>query len=146
MNQQRYVFVALAKALVSLSLAMIGGCDGSSGRVPVTGTVTLDGQPVEGGGIVFLPPGDGGTSRPKAVARIDEGKYTIPAALGPVPGPYRVEIRWQKKTGKKIPTGDPPEMIDETRQVIPDKYNAKSILTADVRSGVNTFPFDLKSK
>jgi hypothetical protein len=35
-------------------------------------------------------------------------------------------------------------MIDETKEVIPQKYNTASQLTADVGGASNTFDFDLK--
>jgi hypothetical protein len=101
---------------------------------------------VEGGTIVFLPHGNTGADRPKTGAAIEAGKYTIPAEKGPAPGKYRVEIRWQKPTGKKVPSDDPPNLMDETRQVIPDQYNSKSKLEVDVVAGTNTFDFPLASK
>jgi hypothetical protein len=134
-------------ALLGLTLLLPTGCGLQGGhRVAVSGAVTLDGQPVEGGAIVFLPEGNGTNDRPKTGVTIEAGKYTIPAEKGPALGKYRVEIRWQKPTGKKIPSDDPPNLMDETRQVIPDKYNSRSDLTCEVQPGKNTFDFALTSK
>ena len=69
----------------------------------------------------------------------------MPSGRGPAPGSYRVEIIWQKKTGRKVDTpGDPGVKMDETFQVIPAKYNTSSTETVTVKSGDNTFNFDLK--
>jgi hypothetical protein len=135
-----------ALRVLGLSLCLAAGCDGTGGRVPVAGTVTFDGQPVDGGAIAFLPEGEGDGDRPKPGTRIDEGRYAILARKGPVPGVYRVQIHWAKKTGKKVPFDSPPVLIDETRQVIPEKYNTQSTLRVEVHSGSNAFDFDLKSK
>ncbi|HJT77340.1 MAG TPA: hypothetical protein VJ739_09090, partial [Gemmataceae bacterium] len=105
---------------------------------------TLDGQPVDGGVIVFLPDGDG--KLPKAGGHIEQGKYALPARSGPAPGKYRVEIRWEKKTGKQVTRGDLAEPYDETRQVVPARYNARSELTVDVGPGSDTFDFALTTK
>jgi hypothetical protein len=140
MNKPR----GLALAFFGLALLLACGCGSRSGsRVEVSGTVTLDGQSVDGGAIVFLPQGDG--DRPKTGTAIENGKHAIPAERGPAPGKYRVEIRWQKPTGKMIPSDDPPNLMEETRQVVPEKYNARSDLTRDVEPGKNTFDFTLSS-
>jgi hypothetical protein len=122
---------------------LAAGCGKSDGRLALSGTVTFDGQPVDGGSIAFLPEGEGTADKPKLGARIEEGKYAIPAAKGALPGTYRIDIRWPKKTGKKIPFDDPPSMIDETKQAIRAKYNVNSILTRDVLAGATNFDFDL---
>jgi hypothetical protein len=142
MNNKRL----LVGAFLGLALLLAAGCGSRSGnRLAVSGTVTLDGQPVDGGAIVFLPQGDGASDRPKTGAGIEAGRYAIPVEKGPLPGMYRVEIRWPKPTGKQIPSDDPPNLMDETRQVIPDKYNSRSKLSCDVQPGKNNFDFPLTS-
>lgn len=127
-----------------LAIVLLAGCrPDTGGRAALSGTVTFDGQPVDGGAIALLPT-DGGDT--KAGARIDDGKYIIPAERGPRPGNYRVEIRWQKKTGRKIPSDDPPNLMDETRQVIPEQFNAKSKTVREIKPGNNTLDFDLRTK
>jgi hypothetical protein len=142
---RRSVLLPLAFALVLLS-----GCGyGTSDRVPVTGNVTFDQAPVDGGVIVFLPEGDaaGAGVRPiKVGGDILAGKYTLEAGKGPLPGKYRVEITWNRKTGRRLPSNDPPHTYDETRQVIPANYNTGSTQVVEIKPGVNTFHFDLKSR
>ena len=73
-----------------------------------------------------------------------DGGHNSGAERGTAPGKNRVEIYWNRKTGKKIPTpGDPGVQMDATKQLLPDKYNAKSELTADLTTGSNTVNFDL---
>jgi len=131
-------------ALLSFALAssLLAGC--GSGGTRVEGTVTLDGAPVDGGSISFHP--EGGEGKPGGT-EIKAGKYAIEGDKGLAPGKYKVVILWQKKTGKEVPNkSDPGTTMDETKQVIPMRYNSKSELTADIKSGTNSgVNFDLKS-
>jgi len=127
---------------IALTLAVLTGCSGSS----TSGSVTLDGAPVTGGAINFIPQGGAPGSRPTG-GEILGGKYSLEGAKSPHPGKYRVEIFWKKKTGKQIPViGDAGHSTDETAEVIPPTYNTQTTLEADVKSGGNTFNYDLKSR
>jgi hypothetical protein len=127
----RFGLVALV-----LPVAFLAGCGGSN---HIEGTVTLDGQPVDGGTISFI-----NTSGGSAGGQILDGKYSIESKLAS--GTYKVQIEWLKKTGKTIPNkSDAGTTSDETKQVIPVEYNRQSNLTAEVKSGSNTFNFELKS-
>jgi hypothetical protein len=110
-------------------------------REPVSGKVTLDGQPLDSGEIAFVPSGDG----PAAGGLIHKGKYAIGRSDGPVPGPHRVVITSAKPTGKKIKDeADPKVLYDERAETLPARYNAQSELTAEVKpGGGNTFDFEL---
>jgi hypothetical protein len=133
-------------AALPFVLILVSGCGyGNSDSVPVKGTVTFDGQKVDGGAIVFVPEGEMGT-RLKRGGPIVDGAYALPAGKGPLPGLYRVEITWNKKTGKQIDDpGDPGNLKDETVQVIPAKYNTESKEKVEVKTSPNTFDFALKS-
>lgn len=125
------VLIALVSALI--------GCS-SDNRRAVSGEVSLDGESVSSGSIVFLPTaGDG----PKGAAEIVDGKYTIPAEQGLPPGNYRVEIRWSQATGKQIPSGDPGMLMDERLEAMPARYNTASTLTAEITAGENKQDFKL---
>lgn len=87
-----------------LSLAGCGGGDaGTADRpatVPVQGTVTLDGKPIEGATVTFMPATQARPGQPAqghaAVSRTDaEGHYelmTFEAGDGVVPGDYVVTV------------------------------------------------------
>jgi hypothetical protein len=109
----------------------------------VTGTVTLDGQPVVGGTIVFVPTEKG---KIKAGGTVTDGTYEIPAKFGPYPGDHTVEIRWWKPTGRRVKVDDPPQVVDEVVDVVPEEYNTRTTLTATVAAGANSFDFHLATK
>ena len=135
-------------APLAVLLVAIAGCAGESGpeRGAVSGEVTLDGDPVDGGTITFTPAG-GGRADAAAWGEIKGGRYSLLAAEGPGVGAARVEIRWDRKTGKKIPAVPPATgEIEETEAAVPARYNAQSELTADVKSGTNTFDFKLEAE
>jgi hypothetical protein len=127
-------------ALVSCLLA--AGCGGK--RASVQGTVTYDGEPVDGGRIHFIPQGDP-PGRPAVHAVIEQGKYHLSASQGPEFGSHRVEIVWHKKPGGKPlgKPGDPGFTTDDLVQTLPAIYNSKSTLSANVQPGSNTFDFAL---
>jgi hypothetical protein len=139
-NRRRTLAVA-ALALAALTLC---GCTSSdTGRSRVQGAVSYDGEPVDDGGIAFIPEA-GGESQVRATGEIRDGHYYLDTSSGPFPGKYRVEIYWHKKTGRKIASPSGKAFKEETKQVIPAKYNDKTELKADIKPGRNSLDFDLK--
>jgi len=119
------------------------GCGGTR-QVAVEGDVSFDGQPIEEGSISFIP--EAGTASRKASAAIIKGNYRVLAENGPSPGKFKVEISWMKKTGKKLPSADPGMTADETKEVIPAKYNTASTLVRDIGAGDNRLDFKLEGR
>ena len=135
-------------ALFLMSAVLIG-CGSGSGpaREAIHGRITLDGQDVQQGSIVFTPSGD--TKGMVTGGTIKDGKYELTAKDGPVVGTNRVEIRSVRKTGRKVqsPMGDPGSMIDESVEGIPARYNIHSTLEVVIKSGEdNEHNFELKSR
>ena len=127
-------------ALVAALALALTGCS----RPAVTGTVTFDGQPVDGGAISFIAEGVAPNQAARAGAPIVGGKYAVPAGKGLTPGTYRVEIIWNKKTGAKVPVvGDEGTTTDATTQVIPARYNSQSTLKAEIKGGSTTLDYPL---
>ena len=125
-------------------LLLAAGCGGDGiGRVEVSGKVTLDGQPLSEGAILFQPIAEG----PSAGGTIQDGRFTIERADGPASEEYRVDIVAYRPTGRQIPDADfPGKMTDELKQVIPNRYNADTELTVNVSAeGNNHFEFKLQS-
>ena len=113
----------------------------------VTGTVKLDGQPLESGRLTLVP--IEGTQSPSAGAEIIDGEFEIDANKGPRVGAFRVEIRSQRPTGKKIAAGSPAPpgtMVDEMVEAVPARFNKESKLRADLKAGNNPLTFELQSK
>jgi len=126
-----------------------GGADDGLARQPIWGTVTLDGQPLANGVITFTP-ASGQPTQSGGV--ISAGKFSVPREQGPVVGNYSVSINSSSAEATVPPdqekSGMPGHVApNRARDPIPDKYNAKTTLTAEVKKeGGNDFQFDLKTK
>jgi hypothetical protein len=141
-GRSRRAVAALALMLMPGPLA--AGCGGAGG-LAISGKVTLDGRPLERGNIAFVPEAGAGTAG--AAAEIADGAYAIPAAQGPTPGRYRVEVHSVRPTGAtaKKPV-DPDYAGEQTVDLIPPRYHRDSTLAAEVKAGApNTFDFALES-
>jgi hypothetical protein len=119
------------------------GCSSDSDRSRVQGSVSYNGEPVDDGGIGFLPEGEG-ASQVRATGEIHDGRYDLDSTCGPYPGKYRVEIYWNKKTGKQLANRDRTAFKDERKQAIPPKYNENTELEVTIKPGRNTKDFVLK--
>ena len=128
-------------------LCAVSGCGSEPAytgpiRIPLTGKVTIDGAPVGGGTISFIPTAKGNP----AGGEISNGTYTVSEEKGANAGPHRVEIRWLKPTGEKVKDSDTGEMVDVFKESIPAKFNDQSELKAEISADKKTFDFDLSSK
>jgi len=129
----------LVASVLFLTCCLLSGCGGSP---RVEGTVTFNGEKVDGGVINFFPAAQAGGAA-KGSARIIGGRYSIASSDMPA-GSYLVRITWSKKTGKQIDNpSDPGVKMDQMVQVIPKQYNSESNVTKDVTSGSNTINFEL---
>jgi hypothetical protein len=132
-------------------LCAIAGCGrGDTDRCAISGEVTLDGRPVDGGNIQIDPLE---AKQPSASgALVQAGRYSIPRQTGLVPGKYRVHIYWAEKVNTGIVptiTGDVGHNVNVTppRELIPAKYNTESELTIEVRQNdANRFDFALTTE
>ncbi len=61
-------------------------------RTAVSGRVTLDGEPMGMVWVTFLPDDENAPIARVRIHRDTEGMFGIPAAVGPIPGPHRVEV------------------------------------------------------
>lgn len=145
-------------AVVITWLILTVGCNKSQAIKTdiVTGSVTLDGQPLSNAYVNFNPKGSEGN----AAYGITDGNGTYKlqtlqgeAGAGTTPGEYIVTIHKSvsEQTGKKIIDQDTRELVNElkTKEIVPDIYKnpQKTKLTAIVVAGqTNTFDFNLKSK
>ena len=115
MLRERFLPWWILGPALPLLAAVMCGCSGGNGRVAVSGTVTLDGNPLEAGAISFYP--ESGIAANSAGGIIKEGKFQLPAASGLKPGNYRVEVKATRKTGRVVHdpmAGDIPEQIPLT--------------------------------
>jgi hypothetical protein len=130
--------------LAAISLAALLGCSQTK-RMPIEGTVSLDGQPLEKGSIAFRPlPG---TTGPTAGATIANGKFAIVPSGGPFAGNFVVEVSNVRPTGQKVHSPRTGGLVDERSESLPARYNSRSELRAEVTAnGPNQFEFALKSQ
>ena len=148
MTRQRSRRIANRRAWVAVcGICMLtsAGCGGGIERRALEGRVTLDEEPLSQGVITFRPMP--GTPGPTAGGEISEGEFSISPGKGTFEGKFRVEITASRKTGKKIKDMKIGAMVDEYEQLIPQRYNSQSELTADVTAdGENRFEFTLSSQ
>jgi hypothetical protein len=132
--------------LAFLFLPAFGCGGGKSDRGAISGTVRLDGKPLERGSILFTP--IEGTRGAVAGGEIVDGRYQLSATRGPAIGTNRVEIRAMRKTGRMAPKafGRPGEVVPEQAEAIPPQFNSKSKLKAKIDAGDNTADFDVSSR
>jgi hypothetical protein len=132
-------------ALVMLAMVLgSGGCGRDSERLPLTGTVSWQGRPLEKGSIVFVP--TDGHRGPKIGAKIVDGGYQIEAQRGATPGAYRVEVRSDTGEYPHSPTDARPQTraaSPNLQLIIPPTYNTQSRLTVAVSAEQTTFNFEL---
>lgn len=128
--------------MIVAALLAASGCGGPT-YCEVQGSVSANGQPVPTGLVVFSPVTPSAAQR-EAVAEIADGRFALPLAKKASPGDYRVAITGERPTGKKFET-DPGSgvFVEEREQFIPEKYNARTELTATLAPGMPPLEFDL---
>lgn len=153
MDTSKQIRLAFQSTFASLLCAVLAGCGGASDgqdRQPFSGTVTVNGQPLKGGYLVFEPK-EGQTTQSGGM--IADGKFDVPERHGAIPGIYSVAIFSEGMA----PTTDAEPGTPEyeaamskaiaAQPVIPEKYNVKTELTAEVvRGEANVFEFNLNTK
>ncbi len=138
MRQSR-TWQLLGGGLIGLMLSL-SGCGEADDRPLVSGSVTLDGDPVPEGEVMLVP-------TDMAVATdagpIQNGRYRVRTT----PGAKRVMIYWERDhPTDKIPGPDPGVMVPRAQQLIPARYNDATELEVQVQPGANTFDFALESE
>ena len=138
-------WTAWAVALTLLVLGGGGGCGGGSdGFIPVEGKVTVAGQPLAQGVVIFLPNPDKGNAsmhEPRGEIKADGAYKLITGAnsQGAPPGWYRVSVY----AGVKVNPNDP---YSPEKSAINGKYADKmqSGLEVEVKPGLPPGSYDFK--
>ena len=132
MSSQLKMLAVVAAATV----LFVSGCGGGPSLGEVSGKVTLDGQPLAGALVEFQPSegrGSIGSTDAQGVYKLSYTEDSQGAALG-------------KHTVRITMANDDEDQKKPGAGTIPARYNSKSELSADVKSGSNEFNFDLESK
>jgi len=147
------------EALLTVAVAAcLTGCGGSGDKPElgqVTGTITLDGEPLTGIAVVFFPE----SGRPARGKTDADGKYEltyIRQERGTKLGRNRVEIAPDEEGEDEREAEEASSGEGESRSrvvakkgskpKIPARYNTKSELEAVVKAGENVFDFQLATK
>ncbi len=118
-----------------LTAATLTGCGSSDGLVPVTGTVSFEGEPISEGRIQFRMQN---AERRVYAGQIVDGRYEVRAE----PGEAMVEIRASRLTGE-MDESNPDDPQPKGEMYIPSKYNSRTELTADIEGPADTEDFTL---
>ncbi len=138
-KESRRLFLAMAVA----ALAAISGCGAKSDRFEVSGTVTLDGQPLDDAAIRLTSLG---VDKASAGAVIQGGEFRIPQDKGLRAGDYQVEINAPDNEGPPVMSPGPGGGIPTARERVPAEYNVNSEKTITVTAdGDNHCVFDIVS-
>ena len=133
----------ITRNIVLACAPLIAGCAGGDGlpREPISGVVTLGGEPLAAGSIQFIPADL--TKGTPASGEIQGGKFVIPPERGPVPGEYRVVI--SGGASAPVPVDEAPGASPSpTPDPVPAKYNISSTLVAEIKAGgSNTLEYAL---
>jgi hypothetical protein len=135
--------IGFAMALIACvsGIFCISGCGGPVKRA-VTGSVTLDGKPLEEAVILFVPLDGNGR---KTGAQISAGRYEVLGDVGLLPGRYRVEVADDPPID---PAARPGSLSKPShRRQIPVAYSLTSPLAIDTAvSSESVFDFALTSQ
>ena len=158
--KKRFFIYLLLGMLVSTS--WMTGCKKPTGTFPVTGTLTLDGQPLDNARVTFSPanPSSGTVA---SGSSNDKGEFTIKTQIGhpgTTPGEYVVVVKkiieeWDGKSYREsyvLENGTKKEQVKDVKvkQILHKAYTTKestplkATVTADETK--NKFTFELKSK
>jgi len=102
--------------LVPLLTLILSGCAGSDrpSMAPASGIVTLNGEPVDGASLTFIPTAGG---RPGSAITDAQGRYTIKTyedAPGAIIGEHKVSVIKISGPGADVMQGDAPAEPPET--------------------------------
>lgn len=145
-----------------LAFACLGvlGCGaGGPATAPVTGKVTMDGDPVPNALVTFVAKdkGSAATGMTDASGQYSLstagkegailGSYTVKVTSTQAPAASATEVRSDSAEYANMATGDYAAQSEaqSVKEAIPAKYNSKSELTCEVTSGSNTFDIAMES-
>lgn len=127
-------------SLLGLMVVLCVGCGGpADGMSTVSGTVTLDGQPLADAVVEYSPLEPG--MRPAYGKTDSSGHYTVMTTRsqeGAMPGEYEVRIRTGDITSEDGVQVNIPE-------VVPKNYNDETELKQTVEAGSNTHDYALET-
>lgn len=145
------------KLLAVICVLVAAGCGSRGPKLgEVTGTVTLDGQPLENVIVTFSPVAGGAAS---TGVTDSQGRYQLVSQLGrgALIGQHRISVRSQpptQATAGSVSSDDPSYQYggeDSSRapvfvEKIPPRYNTQTELMREVKPGRNVIDLQLTSQ
>lgn len=146
---------ASASLGVALLVSVSPGCGDGPKLVPVSGVVTLDGEPLEGATLSFVPVAGAGVSTSGTDMTGPKGNFQITynGRAGLVPGKYKVMVSKTEdvapKNGKEISPVFAKAKFERglmglTKETIPPQNFDKEVEVPE--GGATDFALDFKSK
>ncbi len=134
---KKHVLSLSSCLLLLASIGLVAGCGPSDGLITISGSVTLDGEPVEDGSISLMPINGGSMGG----GLIENGYYSAKSS----PGEMAVQIHAHKMVQKKNPTREEIErgLTEDSISIIPNVYNRQSKLRITVAPDQRNFEFNL---
>jgi hypothetical protein len=152
----RFAFSRTFGALASTTamVLVVVGCGDGPTLVPVAGVVTLDGKPLEGATLSFVPAPGNAVSTPGSDATGPTGnfKMSFNGRSGLAPGKYAVMLSKTEEdtsSGKKIPPEFAKASVEKLLMGVAKETIPPQKLTREVEvppEGVTDFDLDFKSK
>lgn len=135
----RYVCLG---GFVCFILAIVAtGCSRGPVMAKISGEVTVDGQPLKDGRILFTPEdGQGQTGG----STITDGKFQVEVP----PAKMKVQINASQVIGKQAAYEGVPNspMMDIVKEIIPKRYNDQTELREEIKPGAQSVKYELRSK
>jgi hypothetical protein len=127
------------------AVVVVAGCgDNYGGRVEVKGKVTLVGEPIKDGVIVFKP-ASASNKDTQSGGKITDGSYVVPRAQGLLPGKYVVQIT-AADSGTPVNTEEGfspgPSRNFTAQDKVPEDWNVRSKHEIEVKADPRSQDFD----
>jgi hypothetical protein len=139
--------VRFSAAILTAAVLVAGCSDSHDGRMEVSGSVKLKGQPIKDGAIVMFEPLDNQDTGGNVT--VAGGTYTLPRAAGLKPGRYLVRITAGdgKTAVNPVDPDAPPGPTGSniiSKDLVPADWNVNSKQQVTVtKDGKNKFEFDI---
>ena len=139
---QRFFLLWCVLACAGMVLLLGCGSGQAGGKLAISGTVKLKGQPLESGTITFSSVDP--QQQQMTGAQIKNGQFSISAEHGLPPGKYRVRIS-SPVGGPAVKPDEAPGMAPTVAQDrIPPEWGSKSNQQVEVKAGQkNHFTFEI---
>ncbi|MBN2294486.1 MAG: hypothetical protein JXM70_18805 [Pirellulales bacterium] len=138
MNDLLRIAVLIIFVLPIGLMPLLVGC-GDTDVCHVSGQVTYNGQAVKAGLVSFEPAQ--GKSQPQQMP-IKDGRYSLSAKAGILPGKYIVRITAPDLARSPInENAGPFDPVPPTVPLLPMNWNVQSTLSVELKSGKNTINF-----